>query len=73
MYRVICKFADLHDNDHIYEIGDTYPREGIDVTENRINELASSGNKIRKPLIEKVITKKAPKKVADDPMEDDRK
>lgn len=54
MYRVIKHFIDLHDNDHKYDIGDTYPREGIEVSEARAAELAGSGNKQGEPLIELV-------------------
>ena len=28
-YKVIEKFKDLKDNDHIYEVNDIYPREDI--------------------------------------------
>lgn len=54
MYRVIKHFIDLHDNDYRYDIGDTYPREGIEVSEARAAELAGSGNKQGEPLIELV-------------------
>lgn len=51
MYKVIESFYDLHDNDHFYQIGDIFPREGIEVEESRIRELASAGNKLKTPLI----------------------
>lgn len=75
MYKVIYKFVDLQDNDHVYEIGDVYPREGSEVTDERIAELSGDQNKIGSPLIEKVKQpkKKAEKKVekkADEPKED---
>lgn len=54
MYKVIKYFVDLQDNLHPYEVGDEYPRTGLEVTEMRIEELASSNNKQRRPLIEKV-------------------
>lgn len=56
MYKVIKLFADLHDNNHVYNVGDTFPREGITVTESRIEELAGSNNKQGVPLIAKVET-----------------
>jgi len=31
MYKVIKHFIDLHDNDHSYNEGDIFPREGVDV------------------------------------------
>jgi hypothetical protein len=54
MYKVICPFTDLHDNDYPYAAGDTFPRAGISVTEKRLKELAGSSNKQKKPLIEEV-------------------
>lgn len=54
MYKVIKHFIDLHDNDHSYNEGDIFPREGVDVSEERIQELAGSDNKQHTPLIELV-------------------
>ena len=54
MYKVIKHFIDLHDNDHSYNEGDIFPREGVDVSEERLKELAGSDNKQRTPLIELV-------------------
>ena len=54
MYRVIRFFTDLHDGNHPYNVGDFFPREGIEVAGERIVELASSDNKQGVPLIEAV-------------------
>ena len=54
MYKVICRFADLKDDNHVYEVGDIYPREGSDPSFDRIRELAGSENKIGQPLIEEI-------------------
>ena len=54
MYKVIKHFIDLHDNDHSYNEGDIFPREGADVSKERIEELAGSNNKQHTPLIELV-------------------
>ena len=54
MYKVIKQFIDLHDNDHSYNEGDIFPREGVDVSKERIEELAGSNNKQHTPLIELV-------------------
>lgn len=54
MYRVIRFFTDLHDGNHPYNVGDSFPREGIEVADERIVELASSDNKQGVPLIEAV-------------------
>lgn len=62
-YKVIKLFTDLHDNDYLYKVGDTFPRKGISVTEERIAELAGSDNKQHNPLIEKVEPKR--KKASD--------
>lgn len=54
MYKVIRYFTDLQDNDYPYYEGDTFPRDGMTVTKQRLEELASKNNKQKVPLIEKV-------------------
>lgn len=54
MYKVIYKFADLQDGKHVYNVGDAYPFDGSKPSQKRIDELASSKNKIGKPLIEEI-------------------
>jgi hypothetical protein len=54
MYKVIKYFTDLQDNGYAYNTGDIFPREGLEVSEERFAELASSNNKRRKPLIEEI-------------------
>lgn len=51
MFVVLSRFADLQDNNRIYEAGDDYPRPGLDVTPERLAELAGSDNRTGKPLI----------------------
>jgi hypothetical protein len=51
LYKVIHSFKDLQDNEHIYKVGDTYPRQGVHADKERINELKTAKNKIGKPLI----------------------
>lgn len=53
-YRVIHYFTDLQDFNHPYKVGETFPRLGINVTEERLKELSSKNNKQGKPLIEEV-------------------
>lgn len=53
-YKVIKDFKDLQDNNHIYYKGDPFPREGAEVSEERIEELASENNKRNTVLIEAV-------------------
>lgn len=57
-YKVISFFTDLQDNDYPYHEGDTYPREGVIVTKERIAELRGSENKQGRPLIKGVREKK---------------
>ena len=71
MYKVIKFFTDLQDNSFPYEVGDTFPRKGLEVTEERFAELAGSNNLQKQPLIEAVAepakkpAKKATKKAAE--------
>lgn len=53
MYKVIKYFTDLHDNDYPYNVGDVFPRDGLTVSEGRLDELAGSNNKQGTPLIRK--------------------
>lgn len=45
MYKVVRRFIDLKHNEHLYEVGDTYPVEGSKPTKARINELLNGTNK----------------------------
>ena len=57
MYRVIKSFTDLQDNNYVYYVGDTFPRNGVEVSAERIAELASDKNRRGFPLIEEVVEK----------------
>lgn len=52
MYRVVKFFTDLQDGDHPYHVGDIFPRDGVEVTEDRIKELSGRNNRQGVPLIE---------------------
>lgn len=54
MFKVIVKFVDLQDDNHIYRVGDVFPRPNKKVSEARISELKSADNKRHRPLIEEV-------------------
>ena len=54
---MIKHFIDLQDNNYKYDVGDTYPRKGLNVLQSRINELASHKNKQKTPLIEEIPEK----------------
>lgn len=57
-YKVIKFFTDLQDNEHPYNVGDTFPRSGVTVTEARLAELSGRENRQGVPLIEQVKPKK---------------
>ena len=71
MYKVIKFFTDLQDTNFPYEVGDTFPREGLKVSEDRLAELSGCDNRQGQPLIKKVAeepkkpAKKATKKAAE--------
>ena len=50
-YKVIHRFTDLQDFNHLYNVGDIFPRIGTKVSQSRIDELASGKNKLKTPLI----------------------
>ena len=57
MYKVIKSFTDLQDNNYAYYVGDTFPRDGVEVDTERIAELASDKNRLGVPLIVEVAEK----------------
>lgn len=54
MYKVLIYFEDLQDENHAYNPGDIYPREGLNPTKKRIKELSSDKNRRKVKLIEEV-------------------
>ena len=62
MYQVIKEFYDLQDATdtksgviyHHYQVGDTYPRKGLNPSEGRVTELAGPDNAQGRPLIQAV-------------------
>lgn len=58
MYKVVSFFTDLQDGEHAYNPGDTFPRKGVEVSAERISELASPNNLQGIKLIEAVEEKK---------------
>lgn len=57
MYEVIRDFTDLQDNEYPYSVGDAFPHDGLEVSEERLKELSSSKNFQKRPLIKKVESK----------------
>lgn len=53
-YKVIEYFTDLQDDNHAYNVGDTFPRKDLTVSEERLTELSTENNRQNKPLIERV-------------------
>lgn len=54
MYEVIHFFTDLQDFEHPYNVGDKFPRDGMQVSNERLNELSGKNNRQKKPLIKKI-------------------
>lgn len=76
MFKVLSDFADLQDNNHIYRVGDVYPRAGYTPSENRLEELSTNKNRVHKPLISEIVVEKpepvaetVTEKVAEEPVE----
>ena len=70
MYKTIVRFVDLQDNSYLYNVGDTFPRAGKVVSDERLEELATNKNKRKMALIQKVEeVKPEEKKVEEKPVE----
>jgi hypothetical protein len=54
MYKAIEMFTDLQDDNFKYEVGDEYPRLGLEPSLARINELSGSNNRRGRAVIEEV-------------------
>jgi hypothetical protein len=55
MYKAITHFTDLQDNNHKYQAGDIFPRDGYNPSKSRVAELLSNKNKQGKPVITEVV------------------
>lgn len=53
-YEVVHFFIDLCDDNHTYNVGDKFPRSGMEVSDERIKELSGSSNRQGIPLIKEV-------------------
>ena len=62
MFIVINAFLDLKDAEYLYDVGDAYPREGLEPSEERIKELLGSDNLQGQPMIKAVKTVPADEK-----------
>lgn len=54
MYEVIRAFRDSKHNDHLYEVGDSYPVSGSKPTKARIEELLKGTNKYGRVYLKEV-------------------
>ena len=54
-YKVLRFFNDLQDENYYYETGSVYPRDGLNPSQNRIDELASADNKQGIPRMEPIV------------------
>lgn len=43
MYKVVNSFADMKDSNHVYLTGDSFPRKGVTVKQERLKELLGKG------------------------------
>lgn len=59
-YEVVKYFTDATDDHFAYHTGDKFPRDGVEVSENRINDLLTGNNKRGVALI-KAVEEKKPK------------
>jgi hypothetical protein len=64
-YKAVIFFKDLHDSNHAYNPGDEYPREGLQVSDKRLEELSTNKNRRGTPVIAAIPEKKAPKAKSD--------
>ncbi|MBM7605989.1 stress-induced morphogen [Metabacillus crassostreae] len=51
-YKVVNRFRDTEDNNHLYKIDDEYPRDGYEPSEERIKELSEIHSKHKRIFIE---------------------
>src|SRR5690625_2766224 len=53
-YVVVVDWTDLQDNNHVYRKDDPFPREGVEVSDERIEELSTTKNRRKEVLIKEV-------------------
>ena len=63
MYKVLAHFTDLQDDRYEYNPGDEFPRKGLNVSAERLDELSSDKNRRHTPVIELI---KEPEPVAEE-------
>ena len=64
MYKTIVYFEDLQDGGRPYNPGDIFPRKGLSVAPERLEELSTARNAQKRPLIK---FEGAPEEVIEEP------
>lgn len=59
MYKVIVRFTDLQDGGHVYNVGDVFPRSGVSVSAERLEELSTDRNRRHVAVIASDVPEKA--------------
>lgn len=62
MYRVVKEFYDLTDDFFAYLPGDVFPRNGLEVSRERLEYLSSRENRLGEPVIAEESAKRSRKK-----------
>jgi len=57
-HKVVRRFQETKHGGHIYEVSDSYPKEGSKATKARLEELSTTKNKYKKIYIVEVKTPK---------------
>ena len=58
MYKALVYFTDKQDKNHEYHEGDTFPRDGLKVSEERLKALSTTANRRKMPVIVEIKEKK---------------
>ena len=56
-YKVVRRFKETKHDGHVYEVGDSYPKEGSRATKARLEELSTQKNKYEQIFIEEAAPK----------------
>lgn len=56
IFKAIRAFKDLQDSNRIYNVGDVFPREGKEVSHERLTDLSTDNNLQKQPVIESLET-----------------
>lgn len=64
MYKATINLRDTQDKDHLYKEGETFPREGLEVSEERLKDLLEKGFIVEVKAKKKAETKAEPKEKA---------